>query len=117
MGLKFKTDQLAEEWKETYPPLRAQVLELAYFAEELAAPDLVVTCLYRTPDENMTVGGKPTSLHMVKPIRAVDIRRRTLNEMQVEQLHQHWNRYKPSMLFGFNDEPEKAHIHLQVRES
>jgi hypothetical protein len=116
MGLKFKHDDLEAEWRETYPPLRAQVLNLACFAEELGVPDLVVTCLYRTSDENTAVGGKPTSLHMVKPIRAVDIRRRTLNKMQIEQLHQHWNRYKPSMAFGFNDEPDKVHIHLQVKE-
>ena len=117
MGLKFKTSRLETEWKVTYPPLRAQVLDLATFAEELGIADLVVTCLYRSPEENAAVGGKPTSLHQTTPIRAVDIRRRMLSEDEVGRLHSHWNNYKPSMLFGFNDEPAKFHIHLQVREA
>ena len=117
MGIKFKTSRLEAEWKVTYPPLRAQVLDLAAFAEELGIRDLIVTCLYRSPEENTAVGGKPTSLHQTTPIRAVDIRRRMLSEDEVVRLHSHWNNYKPSMLFGFNDEPEKAHVHLQVREA
>lgn len=114
-SLSFKTTRLAEEWAVTHPDLRKQVYGLAEFAvRELGKSNLTITCVARTPDENMAVGGIPNSLHMAIPIRAVDIRRRIFTDDEVQRLQAYWIQARPSQAFDFVDEPKKHHIHLEV---
>ncbi len=73
--LKFKTDRIAGEWAETYPPLRGMILALEDYARRVHGKKrLTITCLHRTPEENSDIGGHPKSLHKTRPIRAADLR-------------------------------------------
>ena len=69
--------QLAAQWPDVWEPLR---IEFTRFCEQctsdLGTPPIIVTCLSRTPLQNTEVGGKPTSLHLAIPCRAIDTRRR-----------------------------------------
>lgn len=119
-GVLFKTKRIAEEWPSVYPPLRVRLTMLADMVNNELGKPLTVTCLTRTPEENAKVKGKPDSLHMSSPVRAVDIRTTQ------------WVDKKPVALFtteeamhillfwrkggrGFGGQEESDHIHLQCK--
>lgn len=120
--ISFKTPRLAEEWAEVHPVLRVMVYRLAAYAvTHLSVSGLMVTCLYRTPDEqreayNLPADAKPPrSMHCEVPIRAVDIRRVYFSKDKIDALRGFWNRERPPVDgFDFVDEPGKHHIHLEI---
>ncbi|HWO56086.1 MAG TPA: hypothetical protein VNN55_00815 [bacterium] len=70
-------DRLASDWLLLWPPLREAFIRFsAACVHELGAPPLVITCIARTDAENARLGGHPASLHLARPCRAIDIRRR-----------------------------------------
>lgn len=121
--INFKSPRLAEEWPDVHPELRRMVYELARYAlSDLGRAGLVITCLFRSADEQRAAyrvppGGpvpNPGSLHLAKPIRAVDIRRAMFSDRHAEMLHAYWDSIRPAPGFDFVDEPEKLHIHLEI---
>lgn len=76
----FKPDiasHLAAQWPDVWEPLRIEFIRFCHqCVTNLGTPPLIITCLGRTPSQNADVGGKPTSLHLARPCRAIDIRRR-----------------------------------------
>lgn len=114
MSIRFKDDRISGEWANCHPPLRAQILELAQYAEELGVKSLVITCLWRSAEENADLpNSNPKSLHMTLPIRAADIRTRNLTTDVVNQLDQHWHQHRPDDSYGLL--VEANHIHVQQR--
>ena len=109
--------RLAAEWPEIWPPLREHFIHFCeQCVNELGAPPIVITCLERTPLENSRVGGRPNSLHMARPCRAIDIRRsgfdRHANMMQLiwQSRGEGWD----FVIEGppFNSKP--SHFHLEA---
>lgn len=68
--------RLAREWHSLHPMLLDVALALL---EAWPAPELVVTSIYRTPEENEAVGAA-TTVHSQMPHRAMDVRVRNLEE-------------------------------------
>ncbi|MEW5876055.1 MAG: hypothetical protein AB1752_12855 [Candidatus Zixiibacteriota bacterium] len=121
--INFKNPRLAEEWGQVHPELRRMVYELARFAlSDLGRAGLVITCLWRSEDEQRAAyrvppGApvpNPKSLHLSRPVRAVDVRRSMFSDRHVEMLHAYWDSIRPAPGYDFVDEPAKLHIHLEI---
>jgi hypothetical protein len=108
---------LATQWPEVWGPLR---IEFIRFCEQcrrdLGTPPLVITCLSRTPSENAAVGGKPTSLHMARPCRAIDIRSRGFEKYTV-RMQTLWQSRGEGWDFVIEGPPynrKPPHFHLEA---
>lgn len=113
---RFKP-HLASQWPEVWEPLR---VEFTSFCEQcvndLRTPTIVITCLSRTPIENSAVGGNANSLHMAKPCRAIDIRRRGFDQYS-EQMKSLWQSRGVVWDFVIEGPPYNSkppHFHLEV---
>lgn len=74
----FKTPRLEREFQDAIDPrLRAVLLDVIYQGRRRFGYQVVITSLYRTPDENKRVGGSPTSSHLEG--RGGDIRNRDMS--------------------------------------
>ena len=79
----FKSERLEKEFYEELNVLvRALYLELNDWMERKYGISLVITCVVRTEEENVAVGGTSKSAHITK--RAGDARSRDLTEEQKE---------------------------------
>jgi Peptidase M15 len=108
---------LSAQWPEVWEPLR---IEFIRFCEQcrsdLGTPPLVITCLTRTPAENAAVGGKPKSLHLTRPCRAIDIRSRGF-EKYATQMQGLWQRRGVGWDFVIEGPPynrKPPHFHLEA---
>jgi len=123
--LKFKTKKLKTELfdiAQTDPRVRALTQELGFWAQKLFTKDLVITCVWRTEEEQVRIYGKPvSSAHFCQPqCRAVDVRANhdyfTQNEMQ--NLDSFIKKYFPRKdglsPIVFHGEGDNFHIHLSV---
>jgi hypothetical protein len=123
--LKFKSSKLKEEFYDlgkTDPRIRAVAGELALWCEKLFDKDLIITCVWRTEEEQAKFYGeaKP-SAHFLAPLcRAVDIRahRDYFSLYELENIQSFVQKYFPRrdklpavLLHGMGN---KFHIHLSV---
>lgn len=123
--IKFRTPQLRQEFydiAQTDPRLRAAAGELAFWVEKLFRKEMVLTCVWRTEEEQEKIYGKPKpSAHFCTPqCRAVDIRahRNYFSQHELENMESFVQKYfprgdglKPVMFHGEKDD---FHIHLSV---
>lgn len=110
-------DRLAADWRLLWPPLHEEFIR---FADEcvrvLGTPPIVITCLSRTPNENSAVGGQANSLHMVKPCRAIDIRRWGFDQY-ADRMKELWQSRGEGWDFVIEGPPynrKPPHFHLEV---
>lgn len=116
----FKPDiaaRLAVDWDLLWPPLREEFIRFSEkCVRDLGTRPLVITCLGRTPIENETVGGSPSSLHMAKPCRAIDIRRRGFDQY-AESMKSLWQSRGEGWDFVIEGPPynrKPPHFHLEA---
>ena len=116
----FKSDNtshLAAQWPEVWEPLRIEFIRFCHeCATNLGTPPIVITCLSRTPIENSAVGGRPTSLHLARPCRAIDIRRRGFDQYS-EHMKSHWQSRGVGWDFVIEGPPfnrKPLHFHLEA---
>ena len=123
--VRFKTPKLKEEFydlAQTDPRIRAVAGELALWIEKLFEKHLVVTCVWRTEEEQRKIYGevKPSAHSCTPRCRAVDIRAHqdyfSLYELEniqsfVEKYFPRRDKLPPVLLHGLGD---KFHIHLSV---
>lgn len=123
--IKFKTPKLKEEFYDlgrTDPRIRAAASELALWCGKMFDKDLIITCVWRTEEEQFTIyGEKKRSAHFCLPqCRAVDIRahRNYFSLYELENIQSFVQKYFPRrdrlpavLLHGQGD---KFHIHLSV---
>lgn len=114
--LSFKTERIGLEYKSRHlnPHLRAVLLELADFLRRQHDIRLVVTCLWRSEEENRMVGGAPKSSHLTW--RAADVRTydwpAPVKQIAVQHLTKLWPR---DMLFvKVHDSGTGEHMHLNI---
>lgn len=120
VSYSFKPDiasRLAAQWLEVWMPLR---VEFTRFCErcvnDLGTPPIVITCLSRTPIENSAVGGRSTSLHLARPCRAIDIRRRGFDQY-ADRLRDLWQSRGEGWDFVIEGPPynhKPPHFHLEA---
>jgi hypothetical protein len=119
--------RLREEFETKLDPrLRALLLEVGRWQMATFGIPLVVTCLIRTLSENMDVGGKQDSSHILKAgdsyARAADLRNHDLTAEQAKQrrdyilIHFNW---KVPLLFHVldHDSGHGAHTHININYS
>ncbi len=123
--LKFKSAQLKEQFYhlgQTDPRIRALAGELALWVEKLFEKDVIITCVWRTEEEqNKIYGDSKSSAHFCLPqCRAVDTRahRDYFSAFELENIQSFVQKYFPRkdelpavLLHGLGD---KFHIHLSV---
>jgi|GEM_PF-3475462 len=139
--LKFKSAQLKQQFYhlgQTDPRIRAVARELALWVEKLFEKDLIITCVWRTPEEQKQVYGstsspqrgsmnssqdgeaKPSAHFCLPQCRAVDIRahQQYFSGYELENIQSFVQKYFPRkdklpavLLHGLGD---KFHIHLSV---
>jgi len=119
-AIRAKTQRIAIEFHQIDDRLREKVSEMAFYANGvLSVPFFVVTCIYRTTDENRRAGGRAESLHILgPPFRALDLRTRGLLQTNhVTDLKQWWYGQGFPVGFDFVDETAKKagpHIHVEM---
>lgn len=116
----FKPEEetkLRSEWPLVWERVR---MRFYWFADRCAInlkmPPPIITCLARTPEENLAVGGVPRSLHMARPVRAIDIRRSGYDDW-ADEMEQLWRSAGIGWDFVREGPPynEKApHFHLEA---
>ncbi len=123
--IKFKTRRLKEEFyhlAQTDPRIRALACELSLWVEKLFEKDLIITCVWRTEEEQKQICGEvKVSAHFCSPqCRAVDIRAHQdyFSAFELENIQSFVQKYFPRrdklptvLLHGLGD---KFHIHLSV---
>ena len=116
----FETPRIESEWRQVRlrPPLRMMALDASVQAENRWRWPLMLTCIYRTPEEDRALGG-----HGVHPLwRALDVRTRDRDPLVVADLAEHVNRlwiYDPTrptyqVAIFEKDSPHGQHLHFQV---
>lgn len=127
--MRFKTERIGVEWNsgQVNPLLHAIVLKAADRAAQRWNWDFVLTCIYRSPDENDALYGSSgrhrTGVHVLW--RAVDIRTRDADPSAVLDITTYINdryEYDPGREGMHVALPEgggmlgstAAHLHLQV---
>ena len=123
--LKFKSTQLKQQFyhlAQTDPRIRALAGELALWVEKLFDKELVITCVWRTPEEQKQIYGEAkASAHFCLPqCRAVDIRahQNYFTQLQLENMESFVRKYFPRKdrlpPVLFHGEGDNFHIHLSV---
>ena len=139
--LRFKTVLLKQQFyhlAQTDPRIRALARELALWVEKLFDKDLVITCVWRTEEEqrkiygsiNSPLGGsmnsplrgeaKPSAHFCLPQCRAVDIRAQQnyFTQLQLENMGSFVRKYFPRKdslpPVLFHGEGDNFHIHLSV---
>jgi hypothetical protein len=109
--------RLAADWGLLWPHLREEFIRFsAECAHELGTPPLVITCIARTPAENARIGGHPSSLHVARPCRAIDIRRRGF-DTYATSMKAIWQRRGRGWDFVIEGPPHNqraSHFHLEA---
>ncbi len=95
----------------TDPVIRAVTWDLAFWLFVTYHVTLVVTCLYRPPEENRRAGGSDTSRHLEKPCRAIDIRIRDWPKSAVDSAVRYLNNHWGDLLYVLD---EDSHLHIQL---
>lgn len=116
VGGKDTAARLAKEWDNVYPPLRLALYSLAKFVRnKFGIKNLVVTCIYRTEDENARLkNSNPDSLHTLEHnTRAVDLRVWGIPVYMRDQMRAWWYANNP---VGFDLIDEVDHLHAEVDE-
>ena len=123
--IRFKTLKLKEEFYDlgqTDPRIRAVVGELALWVEKLFGKHLVITCVWRTEEEQTEIYGevKP-SAHFCSPqCRAVDIRGHLdyFTPHELTNIESFVKKYFPRRdgfpAAKFHGQGDNYHIHLSV---
>ena len=123
--VKFKTRRLKQEFydlAQTDPRIRALTSELALWVGRLFDKDLIITCVWRSQEEQKKIYGvNQPSAHFCTPqCRAVDIRthQEYFTQHELENLESFVNKYFPRrdglravLLHGKGD---NFHLHLSV---
>lgn len=108
---------LAAQWPEVWIPLRVEFIRFCeQCVNDLGAPPIIITCLGRTPAQNSAVGGIASSLHMAKPCRAIDIRRRGFDQY-AEAMKSLWQSRGVGWDFVIKGAPynrKPPHFHLEA---
>ncbi len=127
--MQFKHEHLKQEFfhlDATDPRLRSVALELDFFFRQTFGRELLVTCVWRTEEEqkklypefSARVGLVRPSPHLDRPCRAADFRSRDLSVSEIEALRnyfQSWWGNLPNYAFLVNDRGAAfPHIHVQV---
>ena len=139
--LKFKSTQLKQQFyhlAQTDPRIRAVAGELALWVEKLFDKELVITCVWRTEEEQRKIYGsinspqrdsmnspqggeaKPSAHFCLPQCRAVDIRahQNYFTQLQLENMESFVKKYFPRQdglgPILFHGEGENFHIHLSV---
>jgi hypothetical protein len=123
--IKFKLPKLKEEFydlAQTDPRIRAVVNELALWMEKLFGKHLVITCVWRTEEEQRGIYGevKP-SAHFCSPqCRAVDFRahRGHFTPQEMKNIESFVKKYFPRRdgfpAAKFHGQGDNYHLHLSV---
>lgn len=108
---------LARQWPDVWQPLR---LRFYRFCDEcvngLGTPPIIITCLGRSSSQNTAVNGRPNSLHLAKPCRAIDIRRRGFDPY-AERMRELWQKQGVGWDFVVEGPPHNRkapHFHLEA---
>lgn len=123
--LKFKTPELRKQFydlAQTDPRIRGVAAELALWSGKFFGKDLMITCVWRTQEEQKRLYAEITeSAHFCNPqCRAVDIRahRDCFTPRELENMESFVNKYftrrdgiRPIRMHG---ERDNFHIHLAV---
>ena len=130
--MKWKWPHLEAEFhSRVEPELRAFALDFDDVCRRWGMPEPEITCLGRTPEENLAVGGAAKSLHLwevphedarkLKRTRAEDFSVRQYGEAHLDMVHM-WFRHEVARRGGkvkweLIAEPHGTgpHIHLGIR--
>lgn len=83
--MKFDTPRIQSEWPDIHPDVRAEVEKLDAYCTKLGMPEVVVTCLHRTREENFEIYGEDKfSWHCVWS--AADLRSREYTRPERDML-------------------------------
>lgn len=95
------------------PRLGAYLLETADYVWRKYKKHLVITCLYRTLEENTAVGGKPYSAHPRR--RAGDFRTWNLTKEIVNDIEERTHRIWGDFIYiKVHDSGSGMHIHVNI---
>lgn len=122
--IDYKTDKEKQDWERLDPRVKGLLLALALWQYLKWGIRLTITCITRTPDENLAVGGMIHSAHVLIPnqiwARAVDIRNSDLTpEQQRERrefvlVHWNWKTMPPMFHMIDHDAGGGQHTHLNL---
>ncbi len=123
--LMFKSTREEEEFwndKITDPRIRAITLELARYSKDHFGKEMVVTCVGRTPAEQIEIYGEDTpsahkfNIEKGELCRAVDIRSTTYTQEELFKLKNYFAKwFDLGYLYSFlvHNIGDGVHIHLQ----
>jgi len=113
-ALGFKTDRIEAEFKEfrLNHHLRAVLLEVSWYMRLRWDKIIVITCLYRTPDENLAVKGNPLSAHL--DWRAADLRVSNLRPVEVTDMVTHMRSLWAEDMLHIKVHGEGANVHCHI---
>lgn len=120
--LRYKEGQEARLQKELNeeidPRLRALLRDLAGYAQRIFDKDIIITCLNRTEQENVSVGGIPKSAHLDN--RAADLRVFNLTaQEQAEIVHYIktvWGEKMVHVLLSNHGTAKHIHVNINFAE-
>lgn len=108
----FKSPRLEREFMEAVDPrLRAVVLDVIYQGRRKFGYQVVITSLFRTPDENRRVGGRPDSSHLDG--RAADIRNRDMSSTCQDFIPKYLKSVWGDLV---HVKSEEDHIHININK-
>jgi len=117
--MEFKTPRIADEFldlAQMNPRLKGVLLALEQFTEVELGKGVVVTCLRRTPDENVACGGIVLSPHLTW--EAADLRSSIYSESDIAKMLQFLNcftyRHGKQTAMYHQVQGGAPHFHIQV---
>jgi hypothetical protein len=109
-------NRLAMEWLQLHPLERAYLLYIAEWLKRKYGFILTITCLARTPEENMADGGKKQSSHLT--LRAGDLSTNNLGPAVIDAMIEETKRGWGTMIcivYHKADTPDAAfHLHTNI---
>lgn len=123
--MKFKTDRIQQEYKDL-PKQNLYLVEvltlLESFCRNHSLAEPVITCIYRTPEENAAANGIPNSPHCIW--EGADIRSSIYNRDEITNIVYYLNglmAYRPKgatkpLALYHSVRGSVPHIHIQVRK-
>ena len=112
----FKEIRLEDEFKSyrLNQHLRAVLLDLGWYMRHRRDMQVMLTCIYRTPNENKAVNGNPLSAHL--DWRAADIRTRDLKVAEVDDMVNHLRALWPLEMLHVivHNSGAGPHMHINI---
>lgn len=116
--MHFKTDMIQFQFEWIHPRLRAYLLELDKISQMNCGKEIYITCLDRDAVQNISVGGKQASYHLLRPCCAADLRAHAdsyYDPGQMAWLKSYFNKYLRVLAKDkFLIEDDKQCIHIQI---